>query len=147
MVEVKVYNGSENPLPAYSTEGAAAMDVYSAIDTFLSPGVKKLIPTNLFVEIPTGFKINVLPRSGFALKQGVTVINAPGLIDEDYRGNLGVVLINHSGDTIDIRVGDRVAQIEIVPVYKIKWVPVASKDDLAVTARGEGGFGSTGIAK
>ena len=144
-IEVKVYNESGNLLPIYTTMGAAAMDVCSAVEEVLAPGVRKLIKTGLYFEIPEGFKINVLPRSGMALKQGISVLNAPGLIDHDYRGELGVILVNHSRDNVDIRLGDRIAQIEIAPVYKIQWKIVQSRDALSATDRGTGGFGSTGV--
>lgn len=143
-IVVKVFNDSENPLPSYATEGAAAMDVYAAKDDYLTPGQRKLIPTNLYMEIPEGYKVNVRPRSGMAIKQGVTVLNSPGLIDSDYRGSLGVIMINHGDETVDIRVGDRIAQIEIVPVYRIQWMEVEGRDELSDTDRGTGGFGSTG---
>ena len=142
-VTVKVFNEFP-PLPTYATEGAAAMDVYASKNVYISPGKRGLIPTGLYVEIPEGFKINVLPRSGLANKQGVTVLNSPGLIDHDYRGSLGVILVNHGSDPIDVKVGDRIAQIEIAPVYYIAWSSVETKEELSKTVRGEGGFGSTG---
>ena len=144
-VEVKVYNESSNLLPIYTTAGAAAMDVCSNEEVVLHPDERKLVHTGLFMEIPEGYKINVLPRSGFAIKQGVTVLNAPGLIDHDYRGELMVILINHGKEVVDIRLGDRVAQIEIAPVYKVQWKIAGAKKDLSKTDRGTGGMGSTGV--
>lgn len=138
----------ENPnlkdLPKLETDGSAAMDVVACTDRpiHIQPGQRVLIPTGLKVAIPFGFKINVLPRSGNAYKKGITVLNTPGLIDSDYRGEIGVILINTGEETFTVLPGERIAQIEIAPVYFIKWksVPVLSE-----TVRGEGGFGSTGV--
>ena len=143
-VTIKIFNDSTNDLPEYTKEGDAAMDVRSAVDDFILPRGIKLIPTNLYVEIPEGYKINVLPRSGLA-KKGITIANAPGTVDAGYRGNVACLIRNESNDTFDIRIGDRIAQIEVAPVYKIKWWPVGKKDQLSDTTRGEGGFGSSGV--
>jgi dUTP pyrophosphatase len=128
-------------LPAYATEGAAGMDVLAAEDVTLAPGARHAVATGLAVAIPHGYEIQVRPRSGLALKHGVTVPNTPGTIDSDYRGELKVILINHGSDAFEIRRGDRIAQLVLAPVTQASWLKV---DELDETARGEGGFGSTG---
>ena len=128
-------------LPAYATEGAAGMDVLAAEHVVLAPGARHAVATGLAVAIPHGFEIQVRPRSGLALKHGVTVPNTPGTIDSDYRGELKVIMINHGDAAFEIRRGDRVAQLVLAPVTQATWLPV---DELDETARGEGGFGSTG---
>lgn len=128
-------------LPAYATEGAAGMDVLAAEDVVLAPGARHAVATGLAFAIPPGFEIQVRPRSGLALKHGITVPNTPGTIDSDYRGELKVILINHGADTFEIRRGDRVAQLILAPVTRATWLKV---DELDHTHRGEGGFGSTG---
>lgn len=134
-------HGLDLPLPAYATDGAAGMDVVSAEDIDLAPGARHAVATGLSVAIPAGYEIQVRPRSGLALKHGVTVPNTPGTIDSDYRGELKVILINHGSDSFSIRRGDRVAQLVVAPVTRGIWVEA---DTLDHTARGEGGFGSTG---
>jgi dUTP pyrophosphatase len=128
-------------LPAYATAGAAGMDVLSAEDVTLAPGARHAVATGLAVAIPHGFEVQVRPRSGLALKFGITVPNTPGTIDSDYRGELKVILINHGHDPFEIRRGDRVAQLVLAPVIRASWLKV---DELDETQRGEGGFGSTG---
>lgn len=128
-------------LPAYATAGAAGMDVVSAEEVTIVPGGRHAVATGLAVAIPPGYEIQVRPRSGLALKHGVTVPNTPGTIDSDYRGELKVILINHGLDPFAIRRGDRVAQLVLAPVTQGTWVEVGELDE---TARGEGGFGSTG---
>ena len=128
-------------LPAYATDGAAGMDVLAAEDLALAPGARHAVATGIAVAIPHGFEIQVRPRSGLALKHGITVANAPGTIDSDYRGELKVILINHGAEPFDILRGDRVAQLVLAPVTRASWLPVEELDE---TARGEGGFGSTG---
>lgn len=128
-------------LPAYATEGAAGMDVLAAEDVILAPGARHAVATGLAVAIPHGFEIQVRPRSGLALKHGVTVPNTPGTIDSDYRGELKVIMINHGDATFEIRRGDRIAQLVLAPVVQATWLKV---DELDETMRGEGGFGSTG---
>ena len=128
-------------LPAYATEGAAGMDVLAAEDVTLAPGARHAVATGLAVAIPHGYEIQVRPRSGLALKHGVTVPNTPGTIDSDYRGELKVILINHGDSACEVRRGDRVAQLVLAPVTQATWLPV---DELDETERGEGGFGSTG---
>jgi dUTP pyrophosphatase len=134
-------HGDGLDLPAYATTGAAGMDVVSAEDVTIAPGARHAVATGMAVAIPAGFEIQVRPRSGLALKHGVTVPNSPGTIDSDYRGELKVILINLGADAFAIRRGDRVAQLVLAPVTRAGWVEVAELDD---TARGEGGFGSTG---
>ncbi len=128
-------------LPAYATDGAAGMDVVAAEDVTLHPGARGAVATGFAVAIPAGYEIQVRPRSGLALKHGITVPNTPGTIDSDYRGELKVILINHSTDDFAIRRGDRIAQLVLAPVTLAGW---EEADDLDETARGEGGFGSTG---
>jgi len=128
-------------LPAYATHGAAGVDVVAAEDVTLAPGARHAVATGLAVAIPPGFEIQVRPRSGLALKHGITVPNTPGTIDSDYRGELKVILINHGAEAFEIRRGDRVAQLVLAPVTQLSWLKVDELDD---TARGSGGFGSTG---
>lgn len=134
-------HGEGLELPAYATDGAAGMDAVSAEDLTLAPGARHAVATGLAVAIPFGFEIQVRPRSGLALKHGITVPNTPGTIDSDYRGELKVILINHGTEPFEIRRGDRVAQLVLAPVTRASWLKVEELDD---TARGEGGFGSTG---
>lgn len=131
-------------LPAYATDGAAGADVYSVDQVIMRPGARGLIRTGLLCEVPKGFEIQVRPRSGIAFKNGITVLNAPGTIDSDYRGELCVLLLNTSGESFQIDVGDRIAQIVIAPVKRAKfgWV-----EELSETDRGAGGFGSTGVSE
>lgn len=141
-VMVKRLPGNDDlPLPAYATAGAAGMDVVSAEDIDLAPGARHAVATGLAMAIPDGFEIQVRPRSGLALKHGVTVPNTPGTIDSDYRGELKVIMINLGAETFSIRRGDRVAQLVLAPVTQASWLEVETLDD---TARGTGGFGSTG---
>jgi dUTP pyrophosphatase len=137
----RLAHGAGLDLPAYATAGAAGMDVVSAEDATISPGGRHAVATGLALAIPPGFEIQVRPRSGLALKHGVTVPNAPGTIDSDYRGELKVILINHGSEPFAIRRGDRVAQLVLAPVVRASWLEVAELDE---TARGAGGFGSTG---
>ncbi len=141
-VLVKVLpHGKGLELPAYATEGAAGMDVVSAEDVTLPPGGRHAVATGLSFAIPHGYEVQVRPRSGLALKHGITVPNTPGTIDSDYRGELKVILINHGAEAFDIRRGDRVAQLVLAPVTRASWVEA---DELDATMRGESGFGSTG---
>ena len=139
---VKIVNNSDNALPQYETGGSAGLDVRSNEDGILNPGEFKLVKTGLFVEIPSGYEIQVRPRSGMALKYGVTVLNSPGTIDSDYRGEICVILINHSQTDFKIERGMRIAQMIIAKYKQAKIFEVESLDE---TARGEGGFGSTGV--
>ena len=141
-VMVKRLPGNDDlALPAYATAGAAGMDVVSAEDVDLAPGARHAVATGLAMAIPEGFEIQVRPRSGLALKHGVTVPNTPGTIDSDYRGELKVIMINLGAEMFSIRRGDRVAQLVLAPVTQASWLEVETLDD---TARGTGGFGSTG---
>jgi dUTP pyrophosphatase len=132
-------------LPAYQTEGAAGMDLCAAVSEdapiTLRPGARALVPTGFAIALPAGYEAQVRPRSGLALKHGVTCLNTPGTIDCDYRGEVGVILINHGAEDFHIRRGDRVAQMLIAPVTRATWREVETLED---TDRGAGGFGSTG---
>ena len=134
-------HGEGLDLPAYATDGAAGMDVVSAEDVTIAPGARHAVATGLALAIPPGYEIQVRPRSGLALKHGITVPNTPGTIDSDYRGELKVILINHGVQAFEILRGDRVAQLVLAPVTRAGWVEVEHLDE---TARGDGGFGSTG---
>jgi dUTP pyrophosphatase len=134
-------HGEGLTLPAYATDGAAGMDVVSAEDVTLDPGQRYPVATGLSMAIPQGYEIQVRPRSGLALKHGITVPNTPGTIDSDYRGELKVIMINHGSEPFVIARGDRVAQLVVAPVTQGQWVEV---DELDATERGAGGFGSTG---
>lgn len=134
-------HGSGLDLPAYATDGAAGMDVLSAETVTLAPGRRLAVGTGFSIAIPPGYEVQVRPRSGMALKHGVTVPNTPGTIDSDYRGELKVILINHSEDSFLITRGDRIAQLVLAPVTIGTWEEV---DELDKTERGSGGFGSTG---
>lgn len=134
-------HGEGLALPAYATDGAAGMDVLAAEDVTLVPGARHAVATGLAVAIPPGFEIQVRPRSGLALKHGISVPNTPGTIDADYRGELKVILINHGDESFVIARGDRVAQLVLAPVVQGEWEEVADLDE---TKRGSGGFGSTG---
>jgi dUTP pyrophosphatase len=141
-VEVKrLPHGEGLPLPAYATSGAAGMDVVSAEDVTLAPGARHAVATGLALAIPQGYEVQVRPRSGLALKHGITVPNTPGTIDSDYRGELKVILINLGSEPFVIARGDRVAQLVLAPVVQAAWSEVAELD---ATERGAGGFGSTG---
>lgn len=141
-VQVKrLSHGAGLPWPAYATSGAAGMDVVSAEDVTIAPGARHAVATGLALAIPEGYEIQVRPRSGLALKHGITVPNTPGTIDSDYRGELKVILINHGTDPFVIVRGDRVAQLVLAPVLQAAWEEVAELD---ATTRGAGGFGSTG---
>lgn len=134
-------HGEGLPLPAYATPGAAGMDVVSAEDVTLAPGARYAVATGLALAIPQGYEIQVRPRSGLALKHGITVPNTPGTIDSDYRGELKVILINHGPEPFVIARGDRIAQLVLAPVVQAAWHEVEALD---ATSRGAGGFGSTG---
>lgn len=134
-------HGHGVPLPAYATGGAAGMDVVSAEDVTIAPGARHAVASGFAVAIPAGYEIQVRPRSGLALKHGISVPNTPGTIDSDYRGELKIILINHGAEGFAIARGDRVAQLVLGPVTQASWDEVEELDD---TARGAGGFGSTG---
>ncbi len=134
-------------LPNYATDGAAAMDLRANLtdrkSVLIAAGARVLVPTGLALQIPKGFEAQVRPRSGLALKYGITLINSPGTIDSDYRGPLGIILINHSDADFILAHGDRIAQIVFAPVMKVGWV---LDHPLSPTERSEGGFGSTGLS-
>jgi len=134
-------HGQGLELPRYATDGAAGMDVVSAETVTIAPGARHAVATGLSVAIPDGYEIQVRPRSGLALKHGVSVPNTPGTIDSDYRGELKVIMINHGAEAFVIQRGDRIAQLVLAPVTRAQWNEVDELDD---TMRGEGGFGSTG---
>ncbi len=142
-MQVKIINKSRNPLPDYETPSAAGMDLRADLEkpVTLAPGERRLILTGLFLEIPEGYEAQVRPRSGLALKHGVTVLNAPGTIDADYRGEVGVILINHGIQSYSIQPGERIAQLVFARVARAELV---AADSLADSERGEGGFGHTG---
>lgn len=137
-----VQDDKELPLPKYQTEGSAGMDVYASESLVLKKGETKLVQTGLRLAIPLGYEVHVRARSGLALKHGITVLNGIGTVDSDYRGPLGVILINHGKEDFPINKGNRIAQLVLNKVEQIEWQSVASLDD---TARGTGGFGSTGV--
>ena len=141
----KLTHGQDLPLPHYATQDSAGMDLYAAIDSDINmaPGDIRLIPTGIKIALPTGFEGQVRPRSGLAYKNGVTVLNAPGTIDSDYRGEVGVILINHSKTEFTVTRAMRIAQLVIAPVTQISWREVDLID--SETKRGEGGFGHTGV--
>jgi dUTP pyrophosphatase len=142
-IEVKIVNTSHNPLPAYATDGASGMDLRAdlASPVVMQSLERKLVPTGLFIELPQGYEAQVRPRSGLAIKHGITCLNTPGTIDADYRGEIKIVLINLSGEKQIINPGDRIAQLVIQKVEKINWEQVTV---LTETVRNNGGFGSTG---
>jgi dUTP pyrophosphatase len=131
------------PLPAYQTAGSAGMDLHAALSerVVLSPGERRLIPTGLKIAVPVGFEAQVRPRSSLALRHGITVLNAPGTIDSDFRGEIGVVLIHHGQEAFELKPLERIAQLVIQRVLIASWDEVSQLDE---TARGEGGYGSTG---
>lgn len=145
-MKVKVVNFSTNELPMYATIGSAAVDARANLTSplLIRKGTHTLIPTGLHVEIPLGYEIQVRPRSGLALKNGITVLNTPGTIDSDYRGDIGVILMNHSNEDFVVNPGDRVAQLVLSQVEQIEWELVNDLTDLSSTDRGQGGFNSTG---
>ena len=142
-MEVKVINQSPFSLPKYETSGAAGLDLRANIQEVLelSPLERALIPTGIFLEIPQGFEAQVRPRSGLAYKKGMSVLNAPGTIDSDYRGEIGVILVNLSNEKVQIEPGERVAQLVFAEYQQIAWKTV---EEMNQTERGSGGFGSTG---
>ncbi|MDE0812974.1 MAG: dUTP diphosphatase [Alphaproteobacteria bacterium] len=137
-------HGADLALPAYATPGSAGLDLLAAIsdDISLVPGSRVLMPTGLAIALPEGYEAQVRPRSGLALKNGVTVLNSPGTIDADYRGEIGVILINHGDAPFVVTRGMRIAQLIVAPVTQLSWVETA---ELPTTTRGTGGYGSTGM--
>lgn len=133
------------PLPAYETAGAAGMDLRAALadgSIALAPGARTAVPTGLVIALPGRHEAQVRPRSGLALKRGVTVLNAPGTIDADYRGEIAVILVNHGAEPFEIAHGDRIAQLVVAPVTRVRW----TEGEAGETARGARGFGSTGVS-
>ena len=143
-MEVKVINKSKNALPHYETPLSAGMDVRADLSeaVTLAPLGRALIPTGLYVELPAGYEMQVRPRSGLALKHGITVLNSPGTIDADYRGEVGIILINHSDKAFVIEDGERVGQMVVAQYSRVEWNETDSLDE---TERGAGGFGHTGV--
>jgi len=142
-MQIKVINKSKHPLPQYETIASAGMDVRSNIDKpiTLDPLDRTLVKTGLFVEIPIGYEIQVRPRSGLAFKKGITVLNSPGTIDADYRGEIGVLLVNLSSEPFVIEDGERIAQLVLASHEQAQWLETETLED---SGRGQGGFGSTG---
>lgn len=140
---VKIINRSKHPLPSYQTPAAAGMDLRANLESsiILKPGERMLVPTGLFMELPTGFEAQIRPRSGLALKHGITVLNSPGTVDADYRGELNVLLVNLSDKSFELCDGERIAQMVIARHERAEWSLV---EELADSERGIGGFGSTG---
>jgi len=145
-MKVKIINKSSHGLPKYQTIGAAGMDICANLDSSITllPMERKIIPTGLFIEIPNGYEAQVRPRSGLAIKNGITCLNSPGTIDSDYRGEIGVILANLSTEKFIINSGDRIAQLVVAKHEKVEWVQV---EELENSQRGEEGFGSSGVTK
>ena len=152
MLKIKVKRTDNTiPLPEYMTEHASGMDVYASNekDIIISSGERVLVPTGLYLEIPTGYEVQIRPRSGLAIKHGITLVNSPGTIDADYRGEIKIIMINHGIDPFVVKKGARIAQMVISPVTKAQWQEVSSAsshaiENLSYTKRGVGGFGHTG---
>lgn len=144
-MQIKIINKSEHPLPSYQTEGSAGMDIYASVknNIIINPLERVLIPTGLYIALPKGFEAQIRPRSGLAIKQGLTCLNTPGTIDSDYRGEINVILINLSNEVQTIKNGDRIAQMVIAKYETGEWNLVETLDE---TERGSGGFGSTGVS-
>lgn len=142
-MQVKIVNKSNHPLPEYATLGSAGMDLRANIEApiVLQSLERRIIPTGLFIELPIGYEAQIRPRSGLAFKKGVSIPNAPGTIDSDYRGEIGVIIVNLSTEAVTIEPGERIAQMVIAKYEQISWLQV---DNLSETDRGAGGFGSTG---
>ncbi len=143
MIQIPIVNKSGNPLPFYATAQSAGMDLCAVLPEpiVLASGDYRLVPTGLFIELPAGYEAQIRPRSGLAFKHGVTVLNAPGTIDADYRGEIGVLLINHGKQPFEIKNGERIAQMVIAAHATVEW---QLAETLEATARGAGGFGHTG---
>lgn len=142
-MKVSIVNHSKHPLPEYATALSAGMDIRANIDSpiVLKPLERKLIPTGLFIELPAGYEAQIRPRSGLAIKKGITVLNSPGTIDADYRGEICVILVNLSAEEFEINDGERICQMVIAAHAQAEWVEVTALDE---SERGEGGFGHTG---
>lgn len=144
MATVKIINRSSNPTPAYATADSAGVDLRANLElpVILQPLERKLIPTGLFIELPTGHEAQVRPRSGLAYKSGITVLNSPGTIDADYRGEVGVILVNLSNEAFTVNHGDRIAQMVVAQYTRANF---EQTEELAESERGAGGFGHTGV--
>ncbi|QUB48283.1 dUTP diphosphatase [Prevotella sp. oral taxon 475] len=144
MLKVQITNKGRQPLPTYATEQSAGMDLRADVSesVVLHPMERRLVPTGLHIALPPGFEAQVRPRSGLALKHGITVLNTPGTIDADYRGEIKVLLINFSNQDFVINAGERIAQMVVARHEQVEWVDVEQLDE---TARGEGGYGHTGV--
>lgn len=143
-MRIRIVNKSENDLPEYSTKNSAGVDLRANISEpmILKPMERAMVPTGLFIELPVGYEAQVRPRSGLAIKKGISVLNSPGTIDADYRGEIKVILINLSTENFEIHNGDRIAQMLIAAHEQAEWIEV---EELNETERGHGGFGSTGV--
>ncbi|MBR2379260.1 MAG: dUTP diphosphatase [Bacteroidaceae bacterium] len=143
-VQVSIINRSHHALPSYSTPLSAGMDIRANLDEpiTLQPGERRLIPTGLFIALPEGYEAQIRPRSGLAIKKGITVLNSPGTIDADYRGEIGIIIINHSDEAFVIEDGERVGQMVVARYNRVEWNETDSLDE---TERGAGGFGHTGV--
>jgi len=143
-LNIQIVNKSNNPLPKYQTNQSAGLDLHAWLEEpiTIAPGDRHLIKTGLYMALPAGYEAQIRPRSGLAFKQGVTVINSPGTIDADYRGELGIVLINHGQETFTVKSGDRIAQMVIAKHEQAIWNEV---ENLDTTKRGAGGYGSSGV--
>lgn len=143
-MQIKIINKSSHALPHYETIASAGMDLRANIEAsiILKPLERTIVKTGLFIELPIGFEAQVRPRSGLAAKKGITVLNAPGTVDADYRGEIGVILVNLSNEDFTIENGERIAQLVIAKHERAEWIEV---ETLSETSRGEGGFGSTGV--
>ena len=141
MVKIRIKRNEGALLPSYATEGSSGMDLCAVEDAVVEPSTTKLIPTGCFIEVPFGYEAQVRPRSGLAVKHSIGILNSPGTIDSDYRGEIKVVLTNFGREDFSVRKGDRIAQLVIAPVVRAEWEEV---DALQETVRGHGGFGHTG---
>lgn len=142
-IRIKIINKSANPLPVYATAGSSGMDIRASLESpqTMKPMERALIPTGLFIELPDGYEAQIRPRSGLAIRQGITCLNTPGTIDSDYRGEIKIILINLSEQPQVIEPGDRIAQMVIQKTERAEWIEAG---EITVTARNEGGFGHTG---
>jgi dUTP pyrophosphatase len=143
-MKAKIINKSRNSLPVYKTDFSAGMDLFANLDepVKIKPFQRKLIPTGLFIELPVGYEAQIRPRSGLCLKHGITILNTPGTIDADYRGEIGIIVINLSEEEYTVANGERICQMVVAKHERIEWLNV---DELGDTERGSGGFGHTGI--
>ena len=143
---IQLPHASDLPLPSYETKGAAGMDIRVALTKVISlePGERELLPTGLKISIPMGYEIQIRPRSGLAIKHGITMVNSPGTIDSDFRGEIHLIVINHGQQTFTVKHGDRIAQMIVQEVQRAELVQL-QEQDLDQTSRGQGGFGSTGV--